>query len=122
VSCGAGLLGQLPGSSIYFTSDVVAQAKRNLSSGEVLDGEGGYTVYGGLRPAAQAVQAGELPVVYLKNAPEAADSGGRGHTLGGCGIRRVGLPDPPPAGDGSQVRPEAAIPIGGEAYDLRKPS
>ena len=58
----AGLLGQATGSSIYFTSDVVARAKRNLSSGEMLDGEGGYTVYGRLRPAALAVQGGELPV------------------------------------------------------------
>jgi predicted homoserine dehydrogenase-like protein len=63
----AGLLGQATGSSIYFTSDVVARAKRNLSSGEMLDGEGGYTVYGGLRPAAQAVQAGELPVGLSEN-------------------------------------------------------
>lgn len=58
----AGLLGQATGSSIYFTGDVVARAKRNLSSGERLDGEGGYTVYGGLRPAALAVHEGELPV------------------------------------------------------------
>jgi len=31
--------------------DVVAVAKRSLSAGETLDGEGGYTVYGTLRPA-----------------------------------------------------------------------
>lgn len=58
----AGLLGQATGSSIGFTGDVVARAKRNLSHGEMLDGEGGYTVYGGLRPATLAVQRGELPV------------------------------------------------------------
>jgi len=58
----AGLLGQATGSSIYFTGDVVARAKRNLYSGEMLDGDGGYTVYGVLRPAALSVQEGELPV------------------------------------------------------------
>ncbi len=58
----AGLLGQATGSSTYFTADVVARAKRNLSAGEMLDGDGGYTVYGALRPAKQSVQDGELPV------------------------------------------------------------
>lgn len=58
----AGLLGQATGSSIYFKGDVVARAKRDLSAGEMLDGEGGYTVYGGLRPATLAVQGSELPV------------------------------------------------------------
>lgn len=58
----AGLLGQATGSSVTFTGDVVARAKRSLAAGEVLDGEGGYTVHGTLRPARLAVEAGELPV------------------------------------------------------------
>lgn len=58
----AGLLGQATGSSTYFTADVVARAKRNLAAGEVLDGDGGYTVYGTLRPAKLSVRNGELPV------------------------------------------------------------
>jgi len=58
----AGLLGQATGSSTYFIGDVVARAKRNLSLGEVLDGDGGYTVYGTLRPGKLAVQGGELPI------------------------------------------------------------
>jgi len=58
----AGLLGQATGSSTYFTGDVVARAKRNLSAGEMLDGDGGYTVYGTLRPAEQSVRDGEVPV------------------------------------------------------------
>jgi predicted homoserine dehydrogenase-like protein len=58
----AGLLGQATGSSTYFIGDVVARAKRNLSLGEVLDGDGGYTVYGTLRPAKLAVQGSELPI------------------------------------------------------------
>jgi predicted homoserine dehydrogenase-like protein len=63
----AGLLGQATGSSIYFTADVVARAKRNLSVGEMLDGDGGYTIYGTLRPAKQSVKDGELPVGLAYN-------------------------------------------------------
>jgi predicted homoserine dehydrogenase-like protein len=57
-----GLLGQATGSPISFTADVVARAKKDLSVGEVLDGDGGYTVYGTLRPAKESVREGELPV------------------------------------------------------------
>lgn len=63
----AGLLGQATGSSTYFTADVVARAKKNLSAGETLDGDGGYTVYGTLRPAKLSVQNGELPVGLAYN-------------------------------------------------------
>ncbi len=58
----AGLLNQATGSSTYFVGDVVARAKRKLSAGEMLDGEGGYTVYGTLRPAKESVKSGELPI------------------------------------------------------------
>ena len=37
-------------------------AKRNLGAGEVLDGEGGYTVTGGLRPGDVSLQEGYLPL------------------------------------------------------------
>ena len=57
-----GLLGRPTGSSTYFVGDVVARAKRSLSAGEILDGEGGYTVYGTLRPAKEAVENDELPI------------------------------------------------------------
>ena len=43
-------------------ADVVATAKRDLQPGEVLDGEGGYTVWGRLTPAAASLQAGGLPL------------------------------------------------------------
>jgi predicted homoserine dehydrogenase-like protein len=51
---------------------VVATAKRDLAAGEILDGEGGATVYGRLMPAAAALEAGGLPLglahnVRLKN-------------------------------------------------------
>ena len=38
--------------------DVVAVAKRALKAGETLDGEGGYTVYGKLVPAARSLPRG----------------------------------------------------------------
>ena len=45
-----------------FNGDVVATAKRALAAGETLDGEGGYTVYGRLMPAADSVACGALPL------------------------------------------------------------
>jgi predicted homoserine dehydrogenase-like protein len=48
-------------------------AKRDLASGERLDGEGGYTVYGRLMPAESSMALRALPVglaqgVSLRNA------------------------------------------------------
>ncbi len=45
-----------------FRGDVVAVAKRALAAGETLDGEGGYTVWGRLMPAAASLAAGALPI------------------------------------------------------------
>ena len=45
-----------------FRADTVAVAKRNLKPGEVLDGEGGFTVVGKLAPAATSLAAGALPL------------------------------------------------------------
>lgn len=50
------------GSPTGFRSDVVATAKRALKSGEVLDGEGGYCVWGKQVPAEHSVNAGFLPL------------------------------------------------------------
>jgi predicted homoserine dehydrogenase-like protein len=50
-----------------FLGDVVAVAKRDLAEGEVLDGEGGYTVYGKLMPAADSVAMGALPIGLAHN-------------------------------------------------------
>jgi predicted homoserine dehydrogenase-like protein len=41
---------------------VVATAKRDLKPGEMLDGEGGYTVWGKLLPAAKSRAIGGLPL------------------------------------------------------------
>jgi predicted homoserine dehydrogenase-like protein len=41
---------------------VVAVAKRALRAGEMLDGEGGYTVWGKLMPAAASLKQDALPI------------------------------------------------------------
>ena len=72
VAC-VGLRGEATGFATSFRADVSAIAKRDLGVGETLDGEGGYTVSGGLRPASISVEHGYLPLgmahnVTLKNA------------------------------------------------------
>jgi predicted homoserine dehydrogenase-like protein len=57
-----GLRGEPTGAPRAWLGDVVATAKRALRSGETLDGEGGFTVYGKLLPAADSVQARGLPL------------------------------------------------------------
>ena len=42
--------------------DAVAVAKRALKAGEMLDGEGGFTVWGKLIPAARSLSLGALPI------------------------------------------------------------
>ena len=68
----AALLNKPTGSTLDFNSDVVATAKRHLKAGEMLDGEGGFTVYGKLMPASKSLALGGLPIglahrVKLKN-------------------------------------------------------
>jgi len=57
-----GLRGEPTGAPMEFSADVVATAKRDLAAGEVLDGEGGFTVYGKLLPAAESLRLGGLPL------------------------------------------------------------
>jgi len=56
------LRGEPTGSACDFTGDVAATAKRDLIPGDLLDGEGGFTVYGTLLPARKSVLAGALPI------------------------------------------------------------
>ena len=68
-----GLRSEPTGAPAAFNADVVATAKRDLKAGEMLDGEGGYCVYGKLLPAAESVRMGGLPLglahkVRLKSA------------------------------------------------------
>lgn len=57
-----GLRGEATGFASCFNADVVATAKRALQPGELLDGEGGYTVYGKLFPARKSLAIGGLPL------------------------------------------------------------
>jgi predicted homoserine dehydrogenase-like protein len=45
-----------------WVADAAATAKRDLAAGEVLDGEGGFLVYGKLLPAADSRRLGALPI------------------------------------------------------------
>ena len=58
----AALRGEPTGAPTGWRADVVATAKRDLRAGEVLDGEGGFTVYGRLQPAADSLALGGLPL------------------------------------------------------------
>ncbi|HUI18419.1 MAG TPA: Gfo/Idh/MocA family oxidoreductase [Alphaproteobacteria bacterium] len=58
----AALRGEATGSARAFMGDAVAVAKRDLKEGEVLDGEGGYMVYGKLMPAERSLAGGCLPI------------------------------------------------------------
>jgi predicted homoserine dehydrogenase-like protein len=56
------LRGEPTGSFRAWRGDAVAVAKRALKAGETLDGEGGYTVYAKLIPAARSLKLGGLPI------------------------------------------------------------
>jgi predicted homoserine dehydrogenase-like protein len=58
----AAIRGEATGAPTAFHADVVATAKRDLVPGDTLDGEGGYTVYGRLMPAARSLAIGGLPI------------------------------------------------------------
>lgn len=55
------------GAPICFNSDVVATAKRDLKKGEMLDGEGGYCVWGKQTPAPMSLKEGYLPLGLAHN-------------------------------------------------------
>jgi predicted homoserine dehydrogenase-like protein len=57
-----GVRGEATGCASGFRADAVASAKRDLKAGEMLDGEGGYTVVGRLMPAADSLRLGVLPL------------------------------------------------------------
>ncbi len=58
----AGLRREATGAATGFRGDAVATAKRDLKAGEMLDGEGGFTVWGKLMPAADSLRVGGLPI------------------------------------------------------------
>ena len=58
----AALRGEATGVPEGFNGDAVATAKRNLRAGDLLDGEGGFTVFGTLMPAMASISADALPI------------------------------------------------------------
>lgn len=62
------LYGESTGAPIGHLSEVVAAAKKNLKSGTILDGEGGYTVYGIIEKADVARAERLLPVGLTEGA------------------------------------------------------
>jgi predicted homoserine dehydrogenase-like protein len=54
--------GEPTGSTNDWRGDVIAVSKRALEAGEILDGEGGFTVFGKLVPAETSLAMGALPI------------------------------------------------------------
>jgi predicted homoserine dehydrogenase-like protein len=63
----AALRGEPTGAPTGFHSDVVATAKKPLKAGEVLDGEGGFCVWGRQTPAEVSLENGMLPLGLAHN-------------------------------------------------------
>ena len=57
-----GIRREATGAAMCFNADVIATAKRDLKAGEILDGEGGYTVFGKLIPSDRSLANGNLPL------------------------------------------------------------
>jgi len=57
-----GLRQEPTGVAQHFNADVIATAKRDLKQGEMLDGEGGYTVFGKLYPAKASLANCSVPL------------------------------------------------------------
>ncbi len=56
------LRNEATGAATGWRGDCVATAKRALTAGEILDGEGGYTVWGKLMPATDSAARRALPI------------------------------------------------------------
>ena len=65
----AALRGEPTGTPTGFHGDAVAVAKRQLTAGDSLDGEGGCTVWGRLMPAGDSLATGALPIGLAHKVP-----------------------------------------------------
>jgi predicted homoserine dehydrogenase-like protein len=62
-----GLRGEASGSPVAFRGDVVSVAKRDLTAGGILDGEGGYGLWGKLQPARKSLALKAVPIGLAEN-------------------------------------------------------
>ena len=63
----AAILKKATGCTKEFSGDVIATAKQNLKKGQLLDGEGGFTVWGKLYQAGFAKKINGLPIGLANN-------------------------------------------------------
>lgn len=75
-----GLLKMPTGVARGFNADVAATAKRDLAQGEILDGEGGHTVWGRLMPAQASLARKALPI-GLAHGVKLVRAVGKGQTV-----------------------------------------
>ena len=93
------------GAPTGFRSDVVATAKRDLKQGEVLDGEGGFCVWGKQTPAARSLEDGLLPLGLAQNVRLKRDCrAGRAVEMVGRRLRSERCGGEGAPRDGSRVR------------------
>ena len=98
-----------PACPVTSTPTSIATAKRDLKVGEVLDGEGGYTVFGKLFPAKKSLQLGSLPLGLAHRLKlEASGLQGPVADLGRRRARRSAAGIPRSPGNGSDVLPQQA--------------
>ncbi len=62
------LRGEATGSANFFAADVASVAKKDLKKGDILDGEGGYKVYGRLVRADESLAGSYLPIGLSRGA------------------------------------------------------
>lgn len=63
----AALRGEATGATRQWRGDVASVAKRDLKAGDILDGEGGFTVWGKLIPTARSLDTSALPIGLAHN-------------------------------------------------------
>ncbi len=94
------------GAPTGFRSDVVATAKRDLKAGEMLDGEGGFCVWGKQTPADVSLRDELLPLGLAHNVKLKRDIRGRRRAeMGGRRLRSERRRGESAARDGSSLRP-----------------
>ena len=101
----AALRGEPTGAPTGFRSDVVATAKKPMKAGEMLDGEGGFCVWGRQTPAEVSLENGSLPLGLAHDVRLKRDIG-EGETVGWADV------DYDPADTAVKVRREMEAAFG----------